>query len=402
MPCGTRAIAKTLPAIKRNSLMKNINFIILFIISSITYGQEIDTISFYSKAFNEERTVYIHKPEFYKYKSESVKLPVIYLLDGQHEWFVNPLLSDIQYLQYTHEIPNAIVVVIPHKNRNKECGIVDLTTELPLDAFITKELDKALLKYNPSDIKVIIGHSFSASFSLYSYYNHPDYYNFVIANTPLDEMELLVNSFQENNEIEKGNISISIGGIANSKDYHHRKKYNELKEKYPDFFNSINVFEANYSAHNAVPIVSTPTLITRIFESFSNRYSNIAKVNDEYKLISVPETPEKEVEKIILASKIGTSFYPPEIAEINGIASRYWNSEFDDLTIEVYKLGIEYYPNYYEFYLSLYELTYNKDKVQSRKYLEKAEFLLKTVESSLKGKSKIIEEIKTEKIKNGW
>lgn len=324
------------------------------------------------------------------------------MLDGQHEWFVNPLLSDIQYLQYTHEIPNAIVVVIPHKNRNKECGIVDLTTELPLDAFITKELDKALLKYNPSDIKVIIGHSFSASFSLYSYYNHPDYYNFVIANTPLDEMELLVNSFQENNEIEKGNISISIGGIANSKDYHHRKKYNELKEKYPDFFNSINVFEANYSAHNAVPIVSTPTLITRIFESFSDRYSNIAKVNDEYKLISVPETPEKEVEKIILASKIGASFYPPEIAEINGIASRYWNSEFDDLTIEVYKLGIKYYPNYYEFYLSLYELTYNKDKVQSRKYLEKAEFLLKTVESSLKGKSKIIEEIKTEKIKNGW
>lgn len=382
--------------------MKNINFIILFIISSITYGQEIDTISFYSKAFNEERTVYIHKPEFYKYKSESVKLPVIYLLDGQHEWFVNPLLSDIQYLQYTHEIPNAIVVVIPHKNRNKECGIVDLTTELPLDDFITKELDKALLKYNPSDIKVIIGHSFSASFSLYSYYNHPDYYNFVIANTPLDEMELLVNSFQENNEIEKGNISISIGGIANSKDYHHRKKYNELKEKYPDFFNSINVFEANYSAHNAVPIVSTPTLITRIFESFSDRYSNIAKVNDEYKLISVPETPEKEVEKIILASKIGASFYPPEIAEINGIASRYWNSEFDDLTIEVYKLGIKYYPNYYEFYLSLYELTYNKDKVQSRKYLEKAEFLLTTVESSLKGKSKIIEEIKTEKIKNGW
>src|SRR5690606_11179566 len=207
MPIGTRTIAKPLAAIKRNSLMKNINFIILFIISSITYGQEIDTISFYSKAFNEERTVYIHKPEFYKYKSESVKLLEIYMLDEIYEWFVNAFISDILYLKYTNEITNAIVVVIPHKKRNKECVIVDLTTELPLDDFITKELDNALLKYNPSDIKVIIGHSFSASFSLYSYYNHPDYYNFVIANTPLDEMELLVNSFQENNEIEKGNIS---------------------------------------------------------------------------------------------------------------------------------------------------------------------------------------------------
>jgi len=380
--------------------MKHISFLILFIFSSITYGQKIDTLSFYSKAFKEERTVYIHKPKFYKYKSDSVKLPVIYLLDGQHEWFVNPLLSDIQYLQYTHEIPNAIVVVIPHKNRNKECGIVDLKTELPLDVFITNELDKELSKYNPSDYKVIIGHSFSASFSLYSYYNHPDYYNSVIANTPLDVMELLVKSFQENNKIEKGKISISIGGIADSKDYHHRKKYNQLKEKYSDFFNSINVFEADYSAHNAVPIVSTPTLITKVFESFRDRYTDIAKVNDEYKLVNIPEKPEKEVKKVILASKLGASFYPPELAEINGIASRFSYSEYNDHAIEIYKLGIEYYPNYYEFYLSLYELTPNK--VKSREYLEKAELLLKTVENNWKGKSEIIDEIKTEKIKNSW
>lgn len=79
--------------------MKVINFIVLFFISSITYGQEIDTLTFHSKVFKEERTIYIHKSEFYKYKSDSVKLPVIYLLDGQHEWFINPLLSDIQYLQ---------------------------------------------------------------------------------------------------------------------------------------------------------------------------------------------------------------------------------------------------------------------------------------------------------------
>jgi hypothetical protein len=382
--------------------MKIISFLILFIISSITYGQEIDSLTFYSKAFKEERTVYIHKPEFYKYKSESVKLPVIYLLDGQHEWFVNPLLSDIQYLQYTHEIPNAIVVVIPHKNRNKECGIVDLKTELPLDTFITKELDKELLKYNPSDFKVIIGHSYSASFSLYSYYNHPDYYTSVIANTPLDEMELLVHSLQEDSKIKKEEISISIGGIAGSKDFYHRKKYNQLKEKYPAFFNSINVFEADYSAHNAVPIVSTPTLITRVFEGYRDRYSSIAKVNDEYHLINVPDTPEKEVKKVIVASKIGTSFYPPEIAEINGIASRFSYSGYNDFATEIYKLGIEYYPNYYEFYLSLYALTPTKDNVKSRQQLERAELLLKTVENNWEGKSDIMDDIKAEKIKNGW
>ncbi|MCX2743751.1 alpha/beta hydrolase-fold protein [Mangrovivirga sp. M17] len=382
--------------------MKILSFLILFIISSLTYGQEVDTLSFYSKAFKEDRTVYIHKPESYKYKSDSIKLPVIYILDGQHEWFVNPILSDIKYLQYTHEIPNAIVVAIPHKNRIKECGIVDLKTELPLDIFITQELDKELSKYNPGDYKVIIGHSFSASFSLYSYYNHPGYYSSVIANTPLDKIELLVNGFQQNNKLEKGDISISIGGIAGHKDYYHRKKFNELKEKYPDFFNSIKVFEADYSSHNAVPIVSTPTLITRLFENFRDRYSNIAKVNDEYKMVNVPESPEKEVEKVISASKIETYFYPPEIAEINGIASRFSYSEYDDYAIEIYKLGLEYYPRYFAFHLSLYELTNDKDKVESRKYLEKAKHLLNTVENDWEGKSDIIDEIKAEKTKNGW
>ncbi|QCK15580.1 alpha/beta hydrolase-fold protein [Mangrovivirga cuniculi] len=382
--------------------MKIARLLLLFIISSTTYGQEVDTLTFYSKAFQEVRTVYVHKPDFYKYKSDSVKLPVIYLLDGQHEWFINPILSDIKYLQYTHEIPNAIVVVVPHKNRKKECGIVDLKKELPLDAFITKELDKKLLKYNPSNIKVIIGHSFSASFSLYSYYKHPDYYTSVIANTPLDELELLVTSFRENNKIEKSKILISIGGISRSKDYYHRRKYNELKIKHPAFFNSIKVFEADYSAHNAVPIVSTPILLTRVFENFRGRFSHIAKVNEEYKLISTPEKPENEVKKVIAASKIGNSFYPAEIAEINGIASRYWNSDYIDITTEIYKLGIQYYPNYYEFYLSLYELTANKDKAKSKEYLEKAEFLLETVENTWEGKSEILKEIRTEKIKNSW
>ncbi|MCX7549013.1 alpha/beta hydrolase-fold protein [Xanthomarina sp. F1114] len=398
----TNHVLRLLPTINRIKRMKILSVLVLCVISSITYGQETDTLSFYSEAFKEERTVYIHKPELYNYKSDSLKFPVIYLLDGQHEWFVNPLLSDIHYLQYTHEIPNAIVVVIPHKNRNKECRIPDLKTELPLDIFITKELDHELSKYGLSDFKVLIGHSFSASFSLYSYYNHPNYYSSVIANTPLDKMGLLVDSFQKHIEIDTNKISISIGGIADSKDSHHRKKYNQLKEKHPDFFNSINVFEADYSAHNAVPIVSTPTLLTRVFESFSTRYTAIAKVNDEYELIDAPQAPEKEVEKVILASKIGASFYPPEIAEINGIASRYSYSNYKDYAIEIYKLGIEYYPHYYEFYLSLYELTLNTDKVASREHLEMAELLLKTVENNWKGKSEIFDEIKTEKLKNGW
>lgn len=208
-----------------------------------TLGQEINTLSFYSKAFNEQRTVCIHKPEFYKHKPESVKLPVIHLLDGQHEWFIEPLLSDIRFLQCTHEIPNTTVVV-PH---------------------------------------------------------------------------------------------------------------------------------ADFSAHNAVSIVFTPTFLTQVFENFRGLYSEIAKGNGEYRLVNAPEAIEREVQKIIPASKIDGYFYPPELVEINGIALRYWDSNLDNLAIEITKLGIEYYPNYYEFYPSLYELTLDEDKNISRDHLITAE-----------------------------
>jgi len=382
--------------------MKLLVILFLFMVSIPIFGQDIDTLSFYSEAFQENRTVYIHKSDHYKYKSASVKLPLIYILDGQHEWFVDPILSDIRYLQYTHEIPHALIVIIPHKNRNKECGIINLKTELALDVFITEELEKELKKYNPNDFKLIIGHSFSASFSLYSYYNHPNFYNSVIANTPLDEMPLLVSSLQENDEIEKDKILISIGGIAKDKDYYHRKKYDLLKEKYPDFFSAIHVFEANVSTHNAVPIVSTPMLITKVFEQFSSRYSEIAQVNMDYKLITEPETTEREIQKILTASQIGHFFYPPEIAEINGIASKYWSSDYTDWATEVYKLGTKYYPNYYEFYLFLYELTLNKNKGKSRAYLEKAESLVLSVENKKEQKNEIMEEIRAQKLKNGW
>src|SRR5690606_33248860 len=130
-----------------------------------------------------------------KYRSEEVKLPVIYILDGQHQWFVNPLLSNIRYLQYTHQIPQAIVVTIPLLNRNKECGIKNINDkELPLHQFITQEIDEKIQSYYPNDFKIIIGHSFSASFALYSYLKKPVYYSGVIANTPLDRKSTRLNS----------------------------------------------------------------------------------------------------------------------------------------------------------------------------------------------------------------
>ena len=128
--------------------MKSVIGVLTFLFPALVFSQQIDTLSFFSETFNDQRTVYVHLPEDDLYKSEAVQFPVIYILDAQHEWFVNPVLNDISYLQYTHEIPKAIIIEVPLKNRNKECAIDDLQDELPLHVFLTTELEVEIQKYS--------------------------------------------------------------------------------------------------------------------------------------------------------------------------------------------------------------------------------------------------------------
>jgi hypothetical protein len=360
-------------------------------------------LNFYSEAFGKERTVYITTPAFYKYQSEEVKLPVIYILDGQHEWFVNPLLSTIKYLQYTHQIPQAIIITIPLLNRYTECGIRSLVdSELPLHKFITQEVDEKIQQYHPNNYKILIGHSLSASFALYSYLKNPNYYSAVIANTPLDNFRELILAFEKNNQIDKSKISISVGGNGKYEDFYHREAFDTLKCAFPIFFNSINTFVADNSGHTAVPIVATPYLLTKLFSGFNSRYSEIALVDDEYKLIHKPTSIKNEITKIEIASKIGNYFYPSEIAELNGLASRYLNSDLNDYGIAIYEMATKYFPNYYDFHLQLYELLQLTNRDRSKAHLNKAYELLNSIETDLPEKQDELNKISEERKKNGW
>ncbi len=380
-----------------------LTIILSLIVSSFLFGQKTDTLTFFSEAFQQNRTIYIHTPEFYKYQSDSVRLPVIYLLDGQHEWFINPISGTIKYLQYTHDIPQALVIIIPLIDRNLECGINGFHGKtLPLHKFITEEIDEKIKSYHPNGFKVLTGHSFSASFALYSFLKSPDYYSAIIAHTPLDSFEELIRNFENNKQADKSKISISTGGIAAEKDHYHRREFNKLKSAYPEFFKSVQVFEADNSAHNAVPIVATPYLLTNIFKDFTSRYLKIAEVNEEYKLVNIPTSVEDEIRKIETASKIGNYHYCPEIPDLNGLASRYLASDLNEFGIAVYEMGIRYFPGFYEFHLALYELYLATDIAKSKFHLNTASALLQYKEISSPETQEILREIDTKRMKNGW
>lgn len=377
--------------------------LVALLFTRMLFGQQIDTLTFYSDAFQQERQIFVHTPEFYKYQSDEATLPVIYVLDGQHEWFVNPVLSNIRYLQYTHEVPQAIVVVIPLQDRNQECDFSGLEqAPSKLHRFLTEEVHQKINGYHPNEYRVIIGHSFSASFALYSYYKSPNYYSAVLAHTPLHQLEALITGFQKRSDPSLDKIYLSIGGIAKNKDYPHRNNYNQLKARYPSFFESIQVFESDQSAHTAVPIVANPYFLTKLFAPFSSRYSTIAQVDDEYKLINKPQSMSIEMDLIRRASKIGIYDYGPEIPDLNGLASRYLASDLNDYGRAIYELGLSYFPDYYEFHLALYELYFPINQERAKYHLERAEELIQLFETDTVLKKTLFEDIKNEKLKNAW
>ncbi|MGB6035368.1 MAG: alpha/beta hydrolase-fold protein, partial [Cryomorphaceae bacterium] len=298
--------------------MKSIFFSFLFL-PSILLAQTIDTLTFHSDAFDQERSIYVHKHDLTKYLSEDVKVPVIYVLDGQHEWFANPVLSNLKYLSTTHEIPFALIVVIPHKDRYAECGIDSLDgPALPLHTFITEEVEAALAPYHPGSYRMIIGHSFTASFSLYSQLKSNGFYSAVLAHSPLDSFEELVEAMERNPNIDPSGIAVSIGSADHDKDKNHREVYEQAKTSHPVFFESIYTYEANESTHNAVPIAANPYFLSKFFYPFSRRFSEIAMVDLEYKLKETPGSVEEEMKTIEAASKVGSAYYPAEIDELNG------------------------------------------------------------------------------------
>ena len=78
-------------------------------------------------------------------------------------------------------------------------------------------------------------------------------------------------------KIDLNKIYLSIGGINEGKDKRHRELFNNIEEEIPFFINSINVYKANSSTHNSVPIVSNPIFFSELFKNFRTRYSIASK-----------------------------------------------------------------------------------------------------------------------------
>lgn len=372
-------------------------------ISSHSFCQKTDTLRWFSSVFGTERSILVTTPEFFPYQSKEVRLPVIYILDGQHDWLVNPVKNTIRYLQYTHQIPQVITISIPLTDRVKECHFQNIDgATLPLYSFLTQEVDSVIQTYHPGPFKVLIGHSFSASFALYAYTKSPDYFSRVIAHSPLDQFRKIIESLLLSEKADKNNIFISVGGEAKHKDYYHRMEFDRLEKEFPLFFENVHSYKVEFAGHTSIPIVATPYFLSQIFTDFSGRYNHIASVDKEYRLIQNPVSVKEELIKINESSFLGSTFYPPEIAEYNGIASRYAYNELPDYAIAIYQTSIKHFPFYYDFHWQLADLYKTRNPEKARFHLENAIKLLQTIETENQERDEILSELERLKKEQGW
>ena len=359
-------------------------------------AQHTDTLRFNSAAFGTERTVVVHLPEFHRYASPEVRMPVIILLDGQHEWFVDPLLNDIRFLQYTHMVPQAIVVSVPHANRVEESAPDSIAQPgMPLLELLTKELPPLLERYDPGDLTVLVGHSFTASFALHAALAAPGEFDAVIALSPLHLVEHSVPRVADRLEREASErVLVAVGGAHRLQDGgHHADLSKAVTAARIDRTQGRLLFREYPSAgHTSLPIIAFPDLLATLFTPYAVRDS-LAPVDGEYKLTSVPPSPEVLMERVATNCRFGNSVLPWDVAEINGLASRLYSSGYLEQATAVYRRAVQLYPKLYEFHWSLGELLLEQDHPDAMKSLQEALRLLDSEEPGLPERMEIKGEI---------
>lgn len=372
-----------------------IQLIIIFTYS-LPVSASIDTISIPSPNFHQIRKIYIKTPDDKKYASDNVKYPVLYLLDAQQEWLTNPLLSEIEYLQYTHDIPQLIIVMVPLVNREKECREgLQANEKSALIEFLTTETEAVLQAYNPSGLRILLGHSFSASFALSAFLKRPDFFDIVVAHSPIDRFESLLLKF-DSAYADKTTIPayISFGSSHSSKDYWHRTIFNELKTQHQSVMSKLHIYTSDVASHTSVPLVTTPEILSNIFLPFALRFDHIAEIDDNYKLKEQPGNTIELLSEVTSSSRLYGEFYVPEIPEINGIGSRYYENGYLDHALAIWEdIGINYYPNYYEFQMNVGELYLKKNPEKAALHLKIARLLIEGSQMPETEKTELLEMI---------
>jgi hypothetical protein len=171
--------ARSVPLSAR-SLMAAVTIVLPLRVSSQASPRQIplgEAFVFRSVILNEDRELLVTLPE--SYSRTTVKYPVLFVLDGSSN--VLHATASVQFLaRARNRVPEAIVVAIPNRNRNRDLtpGPGAVTFERVLAEEIIPWVES---HYRAAPDRILWGHSLSASFAVHVLLNRPELFKAYIA-----------------------------------------------------------------------------------------------------------------------------------------------------------------------------------------------------------------------------
>lgn len=180
-----------------------------------------------SKVLNENRTINIYLPEGYN-PNDTIKYPVIYLLDGSADEDFIHISGLVQFsnFDWVNLIPKSIVVGIANVDRERDFTFTTTINEQKIRfkrsghsdkfiSFIENELQPYIASnYNVNNIRTLIGQSLGGLLATEILLKKPNLFdNFIIISPSLwwDNGSLLNFSFDKFSQNVSQNVNIYIG-----------------------------------------------------------------------------------------------------------------------------------------------------------------------------------------------
>ncbi len=363
--------------------------------SSISIGH-IDSV--YSDILHESRELWIRLPRNAENSIYSTKYPVLYLLDGDAQFYgVTGIIGDLSDNGNT-KLPEMIVVGITNTNRMRDMSPTNVAfdptsggAEKFLD-FIEKELMPFIeKKYPAANNKTFVGHSLGGLAVINAFCNRPQLFNNYIAIEPhltWDNQYILKRADSLLSMPKFENRSLYVG-IANTmpKDMDYATVLSDTtKESLTirsilEFTNKVDLIKPKglnfkwkyYSddTHTSVPLITQYDALRYFYSWFEcDWYNDVFYDSHKYTGAELVAIIDKHYAKV--STKMGCQFYPNEQL-VNEIAYFFSRNNDPDKGYAFFSLNLKNYPKSYNTHDSMGDYyVMQEDWKNAMKYFELA------------------------------
>lgn len=165
--------------------MKQLQFFFALYCFTSLFGAEytIDTITIQSSALHESRQILLFKPKGIE-KQDSVSM--LYMVDGESSNYYYKSILDQE-----HDFPIMGIGIV---QTNRKRDLLYAHNAVIFLEFIAKELIPAIEEGYKTAERILFGHSFAGSFTIFSMLNEPGLFSRYLASSPTPIMDMVDSS----------------------------------------------------------------------------------------------------------------------------------------------------------------------------------------------------------------